>query len=172
MKMTFDYELMKLYVRRYEKEMEEVVLDGLMHGGVKWLYACLAEIPVWQGASHGTFIKIAEKLGATVTISAIAGIPGARMAKTAADGKAQSTGKLIREKGKFILEYSTTLWHLVYNEYKNGNVNKKEARVFYRLIRPGPYNFQAIGAAEFAKVAKTVRLPNPWKTLKIVRRRV
>lgn len=169
MKMTFDYELMKLGIKQYEKAMEERLLDGLMHGGVKWLHACLSQIPVWAGASHGTFIKIAEKLGATITVSAISGIPGY---KTAADGKAESTGKLIKGKGKFILEYSTTLWHLIYNEYKDGNIDKKEARVFSRLTRPGPYGFQAAGAEAFEQVAKTVKLPNPWQTLKIVKRKV
>jgi len=169
MKMSFNYDLMKLYVKRYEKEMDEVLLDGLMHGGVKWLHACLARIPVWAGASHGTFIKIAEKLGAIVTISAIANIP---WAKTASDGKSESTGKLIKENGKFILEYQTTLWHLVYNEYNNANANPNAARLFAKLTRPGPYGFQEAGAKEFEKVAKTVKLPNPWKTIKIIRRKV
>jgi hypothetical protein len=169
MKMTFDYELMKLYTKRYEKAMDDVLLDGLMHGGVKWLHACLSSIPVWAGASHGTFIKIAEKLGAIVTVSAISNIPGA---KTAADGKSESTGNLIKKDGKFILEYKTTLWHLIYNEYKDGNIDKKEARVFSRLTRPGPYGFQDAGAEAFERVAKTVKLPNPWQSLKIVRRKV
>lgn len=169
MKMSFDYGLLKLHTKRYEKAMDEVLLDGLMHGGVKWLHACLASIPVWMGASHGTFIKIAEKLGAMVTVSAISNVPGY---KTAADGKAASTGKLIKENGKYVLEYSTTLWHLVYNEYKDGNASKKEARVFSQLTRPGPYNFQEAGASAFEQVAKTVKLPAPWQVLQIVRRKV
>jgi hypothetical protein len=63
-------------------------------------------------------------------------------------------------RGRIVALYSTSLPHLVFNEYNNA------ASVGIHLRKPGPYLFQNIGAAEFLKVASTTKLPSPFRRFK------
>jgi hypothetical protein len=74
--------------------------------------------------------------------------------------------------GIYRLEYQTSLWHLIYNEYNQGNLNKEEARVYSRLLHPGPYAFQERAGEAFQSFAQTVRLPSPWLLMIIKHKRV
>jgi hypothetical protein len=169
MKLTFDYTLLKLDAGEYKRTLHTYLLDKLQEGGKLWLGACLAVIPVWSGASHGTFLKLANKIGMLVSISAMASIPGML---GPAVGSQKSTASIKSSNDQYILEYGTSLWHLIYNEYNNANLNPTAGRLFARLRTPGPYNFQKIGAEAFSAFATTVSLPSPWKLLKQTKHRV
>jgi len=104
-----------------------------------------------------------------VNISMMTSIPGVL---GPSGGEQASYAKLTKANGACILEYGTSLWHLIYNEYNNANLNPEAGRLFARLHRPGPYNFQTIGGEAFQGYAQTVELINPWTLLKVSKHRV
>jgi len=85
-------------------------------------------------------------------------------------GVTQSDGKLTADKqtGEYTFTYSTTLPWLIWNEYHNANV-EPDPTLFYRLIDPGPYNFQAVGARAFLRSADSVALPSVQPHVRAVR---
>jgi hypothetical protein len=134
-----------------------------------WINTAVSLIPVWTGASHATFIKLAGKIGQTFSVGGI-NMPGF---VGPAEGQRASQGRLTTWNGVYVAEYSTTLWHLIYNEYNDGNANKEAAHVYSRLIRPGPYGFQEQANAAFqAYTAANVSLPSPWTYITLVNRKV
>jgi hypothetical protein len=76
-------------------------------------------------------------------------------------GKEHSSARKTIYDGAYVLEYTTDLWHLVYNNLHNANANPEEGRLFAKLRQPGPYNFTEIAAEEFKQYAKSIRLPSP-----------
>ena len=62
-----------------------------------------------------------------------------------------------KETGEYSFSYSTTLPWLIWNEYHNANV-EPDPTLFGRLTKPGPYNFQAVGARAFMAFADKVDL--------------
>jgi hypothetical protein len=129
--------------------MKAAIAQGLM----EWLEAVLAEIPVWSGASRATFAKLASHISYSIPIS-----------PTAIDrtgiGEASGDGEMVTDKetGEYTFSYSTSLPWLIWNEYHNANV-EPDPTLFYRVIKEGPYNFQAVGARAFLRFADTVALP-------------
>lgn len=159
MHFTFDYTTLHFKPALWKKLIDAKLRAALIEGGTLWMNAAVTKIPVWSGASHGTFLKLAAKLGYQLNVNARTGM--GLMGLGPQVGSNQSTGKLTVYAGAYVLEYSTTLWHLCYNEYHDGNANKEEARVYSRLKNPGPYHFQELAATEFRNFATTVRLPSP-----------
>ncbi len=167
--MTFDYTLLKLDTEKYMQIVNKELIEDLKAGGALWLDKCLSIIPVWSGASHGTFLKIAAEIGRSVSVATRSSVPGL-MGPSA--GSAASSASMETSGGVYTITYTTSLWHLVYNEYNNANADPKAARLFARLLQPGPYNFQVQGSEVFKSFAKQVRLPSPWKALTRVKKRV
>ena len=87
-------------------------------------------------------------------------------------GLSASAATLVGKNGLHTLEYRTSLWHLVYNEYNDANKNPLDGRLFSRLKNPGPYGFQALGAAAFVSFARTVEVPSILLALKKKKHRV
>lgn len=169
MKMTCSFSLMKLNTGSYKKTLNTEMLQKLKEAVGVWIQAAVTIIPVWSGASHGTFLKLASKIGRTFSISGGGGLPGMLGPNY---GDSQSQGRLTVWDGAYIAEYSTTLWHLIYNEYNNANANPKEGRVFSRLIQPGPYMFQEKANAAFSAYIENISLPSPWAHLTLIPRQV
>jgi len=167
--MTFDYTLVSIDVAKYTKLMDNSLSEDLDKGGSNWLDAVVMAIPIWSGASHGTLLKLANKIGMTVSTSGHSSMPG--MLGPAA-GASASYATRIDNKGLHTLEYGTSLWHLVYNEYNNANANPSAGRLFAQLKQPGPYGFQGQGGAAFAAFAQGVRLPSPLLALKLKNQKV
>jgi len=145
--------------------MKAVISRGLM----EWLEAVLAEIPVWSGASRATFVKLAQQIGYGLPVAPAATATGERIDRTWM-GVTQSDGRLTADKetGEYTFTYSTTLPWLIWNEYHNANV-EPDPSLFYRLIDPGPYNFQVVGARAFLRFAETVGLPSVKPHVRAVR---
>lgn len=170
MKMTFQYTLADLQIGKYKSAVNKHLREALTAGVQQWLNAALAIIPIWSGASHGTFQKLAQKVGAEMGAVTSRDTTGRGLGEAA--GAQQSVGKFIAFDFAYIAEYGTNLWHLVYNEYNNANLNPTEGRLFARLRRPGPYDFQRKAGDVFVAFARSVRLPNPWDSIKVTKRLV
>jgi hypothetical protein len=170
MKATFEYSLVKFSVAAYTKALNKEMTQFLKEAVGVWISAAVSVIPVWMGASHATFIKLAGKIGQTFNLGGRTPIPGFF---GPADGQAASRGSLTVWNGVYVAEYSTTLWHLIYNEYNDGNLDKVAARVKSHLKQPGPYGFQEKANAAFkAYTDSQVRMPSPWAYITLVQRKV
>jgi len=154
----------RLDLTKYQKRLHDVLANEIAHAAFTWLEAVLSEIPTWSGASRATFLRLAREVEYSLMISpkAINRIPY---------GKRHGEGSITADakKGIYQFHYSTDLRWLVHNEF---NAPDSDPNVFYRLLQPGPYHFQLKGQEAFRKFAADVRLPSPWKNLKVTRHRV
>jgi len=164
MKFTAQFSTARIDVSAYRNTLDVHMKDAIAHGLMEWLEAVLAEIPVWSGASRATFVKLAQQISynlpvAPAAVKAAHGLFTERIDRTWM-GVAQSGGKLTADKatGEYTFTYSTTLPWLIWNEYHNANVDP-DPTLFYRLLEPGPYNFQVTGARAFLRFAEDVDLP-------------
>lgn len=148
--------LLSLDVDKCKREIERSLTETLKEAVRAYLKSILYNVvPVWSGASVATFIKLAASVDHVVNIS-----PKVRSRINL--GSTSSTGTLNVDMNRGVISatYSTSLPHLVFNEYSNANAYG------YRLRNPGPYGFQIKGADAFSSVASQARLPNPFKYLK------
>lgn len=141
------------YLDRLHKELTEAIQGAAR----EWLHATVTEIPVWSGASVATFLKLSQQVAFPLGVSPVTGAPN-RI--SLGQGKSFGAVEMNRQTGKYTFQYSTTLAHLIYNEFNNANITP-DPTLFAQLHNPGPYNFQAKGADAFDRVAGRVKLPNP-----------
>lgn len=148
----------------YQKRLHEHLSNEIAHAAFVWLEAVLSEIPTWSGASRATFLRLAREVEYVLSIepTTVSRIPY---------GQRHGEGEVKTDpaKGLYTFKYETTLRWLVHNEF---NSPESDPEVFHRLLKPGPYHFQRKGQEVFRKFAAEVRLPSPWKSLKISRHRV
>lgn len=144
------------------KKLHEHMNDVIVRAATIWLNAVLAKIPVWRGDSHRTFMQLAAAAHYQLTIAPKSGTK-ASMSGGGGTGSIESKPG----SGTYVFKYANNLWHLGWNEYHDGNATKPQSRVYYRLITPGPYNFQQAGFEAYRQFAETVRLPNPFKHLTV-----
>jgi hypothetical protein len=115
-----------------------------------WLTEFLKIVPVWTGESVGSVLPLARVIGRSIPIVPASTAPGNLSGRGASRSEAELTGG----KGKWYIQYRTTVAHLIINEYFN-------ARIWgFNLRRPGPYHFQEKAAAAFNAEADSVRLPD------------
>jgi hypothetical protein len=164
MKFTGTLVIPSLDVSGFQQALHKQLTAAIQSAAREWLNATAATIPVWSGASVRTFQELAAAVGFPLAVVPAAG------AFTAEGSPGENTGKLTTDSstGVYEFEYSTTLAHLVYNEYNNANIDP-DPGLFFRLRHPGPYGFQERGAAVFTAQAASARLPNPFKYLKTTR---
>jgi len=161
MKFKAKFRAPRIQLGKYQQQLHEHLSDAIAHAAFVWLEAVLSEIPVWSGASHATFLRLAREVGYHLSIapSALSRI---------SYGQRQGDGEVVTDpqQGLYLFRYQTTLTHLIYNEFHNANADP-DPDLFHRLIRPGPYYFQQKGRMAFERYAAGVRLPSPWRALKI-----
>lgn len=159
-KVSGTFRVPKIDKSRWLRETEDQMTDTLREAVVAWITAATAPIPAWSGASLGTFSKLAASVDFQLNIDPTS--RGLEKGLGAGAGASQSTGRLNISvgKGDYGFEYSTTLRHLIFNEFNNANVTPDPA-VFSRLRRPGPYQFQEAGRKAFEEVASRAQLPIP-----------
>ncbi len=146
----------------YRRAMDKCLREAVAQAVMEWLEATvIAEVPVWSGASRATFIALGRKIEYNIPI-----FPAAP--SRTSQGEAQSDGDLVADPmtGRYVFTYMTTLPWLIVNEYFDATVWG------FHLKKPGPYEFQLKGQAAFRKFAQTVRLPNPFDSLKLRRIKV
>lgn len=146
--------------------MERTLEESL----VAWLNAATAPIPAWSGASLGTFSDLAARVNFVLRIAPTS--LGAQVGEGPDAGRSQSTGSISvnKSQGLFQAQYSTSLEHLIFNEFNNANLGG-DPNVFSRLKTPGPYGFLELGRVAFENAARRGELPNEVK-LKIKKREV
>lgn len=151
---------------KWRQQLHQDLLDLLSQAAFEWLNETAKTIPQWSGASAATFLHLARQIGYSLPIdrAATARVSGESR------GLRESKGEFVSDpqSGKYHFEYSTTLAHLIYNEFNNANIVPDET-LFSRLLQPGPYRFQERGRAAFLRVASGVRLPAPIYKLKRIR---
>lgn len=142
--------------------------ERLKEAAIAWLNAATAPIPVWSGAALGTFSDLASEVNFSLNISPTQFGRAAGLGP--AVGRAQSTGTFggDEKRGDFYFEYTTSLDHLIFNEFNNANVTY-DPNIFSGLRHPTPYRFQEKGRVAFDTVVRRIRLPLP--TIKVVETR-
>lgn len=155
-------------LREYRRVMLNALRNLNERAGKAWIReaADKTPIPTWSGASRATFQKLASELGTSVPIGPIR----ARKDRTALGRSTSATsGVEERNKGDDVyvgFVYETDLRYLAYNEY-NLAVAGNPPQPFSNNVRYTPYGFQKRAEAEWQKVAKTAKLPDPYRYLKL-----
>lgn len=164
MKFTGSLVNLRIDMTDYRQKLHEYLSEEIARAAFVWIEAVLSEIPVWSGASWATFLQLSREIGHTLSISpkAINRIP---YGQRHGDGYITADSK----KGLYTFTYSTTLRWLIHNEF---NSPESDPNVWGHLKRPGPYHFQKVGQKVFEQLAGDIRLPSPWKSLKITRHRI
>jgi hypothetical protein len=164
MKFTAQLSMSRLDLSSYRKALDKHMREALAQAIAVWLEAVLAEIPVWSGASRATFVKLASAINYSLPVGPATGnwahgLFASRVDRTGM-GIAASAGEVEAnfDNRRYTFSYSTTLPWLIWNEYHNANV-EPDPTLFYRVIKEGPYNFQAVGARVFLRFAEGVELP-------------
>jgi hypothetical protein len=152
---------------KYVEVLTEYLSDVIALAAFEWINAATAEIPVWSGASHATFLKLANSIDFQLSINRSSTAPN-----RTGYGQAHSEGGMnIDGKGRFTFLYETNLKHLVYNEYNNANITPDDG-LLYQLLNPGPYDFQRTAREAFLRSVRSVSLPDPFRHIKVSIRRV
>jgi hypothetical protein len=153
-------------MNKWRRELDSDIGTALELAVVAWLNAATAPIPAWSGASLGTFSELASRVNFALAIQPTP--LGAQMGLGASAGRAASKGTLTNDPktGLYQAEYSTSLEHLIFNEFNNANAGGDD-KVFARLRNPGPYGFLSKGNAAFTQAASQATLPKvTFKTTK------
>ncbi len=130
----------RIDIASYRAELIARASSTIHEAGVTWLETATSVIPVWSGASRGTFAKLANELGVRFPIS-----PSKTGPNRVRDGIDSSKGDVTTDTNslRFSFTYETDLAHLVYNEQFDAN-SSPDPTLFSRLKQPGPYNFQEL----------------------------
>lgn len=148
----------RLALDKYRNALHNHLAQQTMEAAKRWFDGIIKAnvVPVWSGASRATFRKLANQVQYIIPITPA-------VSSRIPMGEASSEGYLDMnpKTGKYTFHYSTTLKHLVFNEYNNANLYG------FNLRKPGPYHFQERAKAAFFVYAATIRLHSPWDFLTI-----
>jgi hypothetical protein len=163
MKITARFEMPRLDVVAYRKALAEELSVLITQAAFEWVLAATAEIPVWSGASHATFLHLTRVLGYQLAINEAGNAP-----RRVNYGLSNSSGSLDIDPGagQFSFSYETDLKHLVYNEYNNANLSP-DPGLFSRLKQPGPYHFQDKARAAYVRATAGLALPDLRRFIKV-----
>lgn len=156
MRFKFNYTDVQFNMSKWTKLLDKQLTEQLKICGQFWVEAAISKIPLWRGASRGTFLKLANKIGYQMSVAG----------PTVSKGIANSSGTIATWGGAYTLIYSTHLLHLVYNEYNNANA------IGFHLKQPGPYNFQVDASQAFIDAAKMTQMPSFRPATKYIKRKV
>lgn len=163
MKIKATFQVPRLNLTSYIVALSETLSDALAQAAFEWINAATAEIPVWSGASHGTFLRLAQAIDFNLQIDSKSNAP-----RRVGYGQRNSDGGLDIDaaKGRFKFMYETSLKHLVYNEYNNANIDP-DPGLLSQLLDPGPYDFQTTAAEAFLSSTRSVTLPDISRHIKV-----
>jgi len=164
MKFTTDFTAIGLNLSAYKRVLLNHLRNINERAGQAWMHAVVNEtpIPTWSGASRATFQKLASELGTSVPIGPIrAKKDRIALGKGSAAGSGVIEDKVTMYVG---FEYKTSLRYLAYNEY-NKAVKGPPPQPYSNNVRFTPYNFQSRGLTAWKRIAKTAKLPNPFRYL-------
>ena len=161
MRLSAVFQVPRLKMAMYRAALQERLTEALKNGAVAWLRATAeGKVPVWSGASRATFSALANQVDFALSIALASGAPN-RIDL----GVAHGVGLFETETpGLVSFTYSTTLPHLIINEYHDANtfINPKTGQPYFHLKTPGPYHFQEAGQAAFREATAQIDLPSCW----------
>ena len=162
MKWTGTFVAPHLNLAKYRTALRDQLVEQLSLAAFQWLDATAANISQWSGASAATFLHLAREIGYSLPISQSETAPNRESL-----GLSKGNGEFVLDdaRGRYFFTYSTTLEHLIYNEFHNANI-VPDPHLFFRLLQPGPYRFQEHGQVAFLRAASSMRLPNPFAAMK------
>lgn len=157
MKFVGKFRTIELDLPRFRKDLSKELQEVLAQSAFAWLNAATSVVPVWSGAARSTFKPLADRISFQLAISPKSTAPDRR-----SEGESEGTGDFDIDvpNGKFFFTYSTTLAHLIFNEFNANPANDPNA------FAPGaitgtPYGFLGKAQQAWQRVADTVRLPVP-----------
>lgn len=167
MKFTAEFYDIRLMLGEYRETLMSALVNANERAGQAWINATVKGVPIptWGGASRATFQKLAFELGTSVPIGPIRGH------NTVASGLSHSVGSGVEIDGSELYAgfvYTTTLRGLIYNEY-NKAVKGPYPQPWSNNVRNTPYNFQNAGEKAWLQVAKTIKLPSPYNSIRKTR---
>jgi hypothetical protein len=168
MRLTAKFQVPNVNFDRFRQALHEKLSESLTEAAKQWLTAVvpvstMEGIPVWSAASRATFSPLASYATYALALAPAGDAPD-RVQLGLENGEA--TFEADRNTGIYRFSYSTTLPHLIINEYHNANtfVNPATGAPYFHLKRPGPYHFQEAGERAFRQFASTVELPG-WQSI-------
>ncbi len=178
MKLKGTFEIPRVNFHRFREALHERLSDAIARAAFEWIRATAEGtraggpmVPVWSGASRATFSPLASEIGYRLLIS-----PAGNAPNRISMGIAAGTGTFTMEPaaGVYDFTYSTTLPHLIINEYYNANEfrDPETGEPYFHLRYPGPYHFQEAGQKAFRDYAAQVRLPGWDAILDVTRRKI
>lgn len=169
MKMTADFHAPRLDLSKYEQMLREHLTAKIIAAAQDWLTATTFKIPIWTGASIATFLPLAQAASFPLTLYGRGSPLSLGLESRISLGLNNADGYLSIDdpKGSYTFTYSTTLAHLIWNEFNNANIHPDPTKwpPPAELINPGPYEFQRVGEMAFDRYAAGVRLPDPFLAL-------
>jgi hypothetical protein len=157
MRLSGIFEVPRVNLARYRELLQARLIETLKQAAVKYLQAtAMNKVPVWSGASRATFSKLAQEAEFELSIAIASGAPD-----RIAWGDSQGVGLFeTGTPGLVSFTYSTTLPHLIINEYNNANTFARPTGGFYfHLIHPGPYHFQEAGQQALREATAQIEFP-------------
>ena len=162
MKFTAKIYLIEFDKRGYLDKLDEKMTETVKESGKVWLRTVLGLIPTWSRASRATFEHLAEALGVGVSYGPVLSNKD-RLSLGLQTGKG---GLKIAKNRSYYFWYETDLRYLAFNEFNEAVAGDVSGWFSTHRGGPGPYRFQAAGAAEFLSFAQNVKLPNPLEYIK------
>lgn len=144
-------------LNRFRKDLEIELRELIARSAFAWLNAALEPIPVWSGASRSTFADLAARINFQLSVQPDTGAPNRTQL-----GRQTSTGDLEIDAATGIayFRYSTTLRHLIFNEF-NANPDADPNARAPENIEGTPYGFREKARQAWQEVADEARLPVP-----------
>jgi hypothetical protein len=164
MRLSAVFQVPRVNFARYRAALQERMSEVLKQAAVQYLRATAeGKVPVWSGASRATFSALASHVDYALFIAQASGAPN-RIDLGLAHGV--GVFEIDATQGLFSFTYSTTLPHLIVNEYYNANtfINPKTGQPYFHLKTPGPYHFQEAGQDAFREATAQVELPG-WEDI-------
>lgn len=157
MKFVGKFRAIELDLPRFKKEFAKELQEVLELSAIAWLNAVTRVVPVWSGAARSTFKPLADRISFQLAVAPKSTAPDRR-----SEGESEGTGEFDIDipKGKFFFRYSTTLEHLIFNEFNANPANDPKAFAPQRITGT-PYGFLEKAQQAWQRVADTVRLPVP-----------
>ena len=156
-KVSAVYQVPKINITAYKRVLNDNFSKAIADAARVWLQATTVEIPVWSGASLATFVKLASDAGFSLGgLSPVFNAPSRiGLGLSASQGSLEGNNA----NATFKFTYSTSLRHLIFNEFNNAN-SSPDSTLFGTLKNPGPYRFQQKGKAAVLPLLRGLRLPN------------
>jgi len=146
MALSAKLQIPQINISGYRTATHELLLETITEAAKAWLQNANDIIPVWSGASRATFLDLANHVRFLWPIE-----PVAKSRTALGYDLGDATFEANKATSTYSFSYSTTLAHLIINEYHDAT------QWGFHLRHPGPYHFQEKGRQALRRI--TVSMP-------------